>query len=230
LTKLPKYCIVKYQKDKGIKGNIMRTIEKTLYKFDELEWTAQEKALNEWISSGDTYGWEYENVDSLNAFTEVFGIEIGNWEYGDHNYINFSVKNVEDYDSIYETEELTGLKLYKRIANIYYNEVQKGKYYSTMGRWVDGKYTYKKRYSKVIKDNGGCPFTGYCMDDTLLDSIIKYLKTPDLRMTYKELMSDCLDNWLYACRDDYEHSMSMEYFEEMCEANEWEFYENGSMC
>ena len=77
--------------------------------------------------------------------------------------------------------------------------------------------------------SGNCPFTGYCMDETLLDPIRAFLEYPSPNTDYQMLMSDCLHKWLYACRDDYEHWLSPEAIKEDIEANEHEFTEDGKL-
>ena len=42
-------------------------------------------------------------------------------------------------------------------------------------------------------------------------------------------MDKCLDSFFKSCRDDMEYQCSEECFEESCEANKYEFLENGKM-
>jgi hypothetical protein len=53
------------------------------------------------------------------------------------------------------------------------------------------------------------------------------MKKPDHR-TFRDLMEECLESWISACTNDYEHYYSKEHFAEMCEGNEWEFDEYGN--
>jgi len=42
-------------------------------------------------------------------------------------------------------------------------------------------------------------------------------------------MSDCLQSWIYAARDEYEYSMSDEALIDLADANEYEFDEYGNI-
>ena len=95
-------------------------------------------------------------------------------------------------------------------------------------RSINGKYTYKHRYSKIIKDTC-CVLTGYYIDDDILEPIYDFLKKPSKHVTFADLMRDCLQFWVIACNKDYEACTSMEYFAELCEANGYEFTGYGNV-
>ena len=76
---------------------------------------------------------------------------------------------------------------------------------------------------------GNCPFTGYCMDETLLDPIRAFIKYPSPNTDYEMLIYDCLHSWLYACRDAYEYWLTPEAITEDIECNEYEFMEEGQL-
>lgn len=58
-----------------------RTVEITLYKFDELEERVQQRVIDGW-RNGDHFFWDDEWQDSLNAFEKVAPIKVRNWEIG----------------------------------------------------------------------------------------------------------------------------------------------------
>jgi hypothetical protein len=76
--------------------------------------------------------------------------------------------------------------------------------------------------------SGGCPFTGYCFDENLLDNIREFMKKPDSR-TFQELINDCLDSWVKAYVSDLEYTYTDEALRDTCEANEWYFTESGEI-
>lgn len=83
--------------------------------------------------------------------------------------------------------------------------------------------TYNKR---TLKGHGECKLTGYCMDENAIDGFrIAFVrkKVTDL----EELMDAAFDSWLKAAQADCEDYYSDEQFSEMCNANEYEFYEDG---
>ena len=60
-------------------------------------------------------------------------------------------------------------------------------------------------------------------------SIGMILSYPDTDTTLYDLMDKCLDSFFKSCRDDMKYQCSEECFEESCEANRYEFLENGKM-
>lgn len=60
----------------------MRTIEKTIYKFDELSESAKERA-REWYRMGLDYPWWDEVKSSLSSFCDEFGISVLDYSMGD---------------------------------------------------------------------------------------------------------------------------------------------------
>ena len=167
--------------------------------------------------------WQNENEDTLKAFENIFPIKVGDWEYGYRNFINF--KMTVDYEEI---ENMTGIRLLKYLWNNYRRDIYNGKYYSTSGHYDEqGKYHYKKRYSKITLEHS-CVLTGYCMDDEILQPIYDFMQKPDNR-TFYDLINDCLHNWIFACNQELEYQNSDEAIIETIQANEYDFLENGKL-
>ncbi len=68
-----------------------RTIEVTIYKFDELDAAIQQRVIERW-REGDQFFWGDEWRDSLNAFAKIAPIKVRNWSvgYGD-TYVTFDM-------------------------------------------------------------------------------------------------------------------------------------------
>lgn len=95
------------------------------------------------------------------------------------------------------------------------------------------RITGEEHYWTIVSSNWridtyNCPLTGYCVDNSLLDPIWKFMDSPDNR-TFKDLLDDCFGEWIKDCEADYEYSTSMEMFVEECESNDWTFDEKGRM-
>lgn len=60
----------------------MRTIEKTIYKFDELDEYAKSRA-REWYRNGLEYPWWDEVQSSLREFCDEFGVSVLDYSMGD---------------------------------------------------------------------------------------------------------------------------------------------------
>lgn len=73
-----------------------------------------------------------------------------------------------------------------------------------------------------------CPFTGFHMDEYLLDPMREYLKDP-VDHTMEELIQEGVDNWVKQYVADWEHCYTDEYIFDYLQANEYEFTEDGTI-
>jgi hypothetical protein len=197
----------------------MRVIEVLIYNIDELSEKAKEKAFNKWLND-NMYPWNSDNEKTLNTFAEIFPVRIKNWEYGYQNFINFDFIGAEEY------KEIKGIKLLKFLYNNYFEYLFKGRYYSLYSR-TNGK-SLKSRYSKIIFDNC-CTLTGYWLDQDILQPIYDFLKKPNKCITFYDLMKKCLNNWVKACKNDFESYNTEENFIEESQINEWEYTAEGNI-
>lgn len=83
------------------------------------------------------------------------------------------------------------------------------------------KYLTNNGYFDLVKEC--CCFTGYCMDDNIVDPIRQFQSKIDLNLTFKELMGDCFHAWIKAYNDDVEYQDSAECLSELFECNEYTF-------
>lgn len=60
----------------------MKTIQTTVYSFEELNEKAKERA-RDWWKQNLEYPWFDESMDSIRAFVEHFGARVGNWSIGE---------------------------------------------------------------------------------------------------------------------------------------------------
>lgn len=74
---------------------------------------------------------------------------------------------------------------------------------------------------------GDCKFTGYCADEDACDGARKAFFNGE-RDLYNILYAG-YESWYSACNKDYEYQLSEEGYSEHCEANDYEFYEDGSL-
>jgi len=198
----------------------MREVTMKVYSVEELSERALERAYYDWCSNSD-YPWGEENKKTLLEFERIFPVKVTDWEYGGgYKYVKFHM-TCEN-----EVAELEGFRLAKYIWNNYKNYIYEGKYYSK-GKYVDGKYQYVSRRSKINLEKS-CPLTGYYLDYDILKPIWGFLDSPRPNITFRDLMEECLEKWVKACEDDYNDYYSIDNFIEIAKVNEWEFYEDGS--
>lgn len=106
-------------------------------------------------------------------------------------------------------EELCGKLLFRYINNNIMPYITQGRYYSSSGKYINEKYTYKYRRSRIIKSVGDdCPLTGMCYDFYLLEPIIKYYKTwcsyPD-NFSLTDLIEQCYGSFFKCWHEEYEY-------------------------
>ena len=201
----------------------MRELTVKIYEFSELSEKAQRWAWENGPDFSDCYADEYRAT--LKEFENIFDISVYRWNVDDYRY-SFDYVTA---GRATEAPEGDALRLARYIWNNYADYILKGRYYSTRGRYIDGQYHYKYRYSKVTKSMDNCPLTGVCMDFDILQPVIDCLHYKAFFDSYEELIDACLDSFFRAWRNEIEYCNSFEYFAEMCEGNGFEFYETGEM-
>ena len=198
----------------------MKTIEINLYEFNELSQQAKDKVRN-----CIYLGLDYLNDDiqkSFDAFCDLFDV---NWRSIDYQepYRNEYKINVPEY-----AEDLKGVRLATYLYNNYLKNLYKGKFFSTNGYYIDGKYHYKFKYSNWYKEIS-CPFSGCCYDEFLLDAIIKFCDKPNDNDTFESLIDECIMDLCKAVQAEIEYRLTDEAIKEDCEANQYFFTESGEI-
>lgn len=197
----------------------MKTITLQLYTFDELSGDVQKEIIererwNIMEQCMDAYGSDY--VTSLRAFEKLTNTNSCNWgvNYSGYNF-NFKYNDNPifecpvDCDNDIYAEELCGKLLFRYINNNIMPYIIQGRYYSSPDKYINEKYTYKYRRSRIIKSvDGDCPLTGMCYDLYLLEPIIKYYKTwcsyPD-NFSLTDLIEQCYDSFFKCWHEEYEY-------------------------
>jgi len=188
----------------------MRTIEKQLYTFDELNDKAKAKALEKHNESFEFFGGD-EILETIKKGLEHFDFKLNNYSI-DWTNANRSSWSIEDQNIGYDEDGDVTELAQEDLAEYFKNN------------------TYYCVYQKKIRNTfeGNCPFTGVCYDEDFLDPIRKFITKPT-NITFKELIDECIYNVLVAGEKEYDYQTSEAYFIEDCEANDYEFYEDGTM-
>lgn len=187
----------------------MKTHTITTYTFDELSDQAKENAL-EWVRSNwhDLYSWHDDNAASLKKFAEWIGAEERDVDFNvsmwGHTYAKISL-----YD------KYTVMIIDDEYQQIVLSELRDEDLYNYL-------------ITSEEKINESCPFTGYCMDEDLLDPLREYLENPDPEVTLQDLVDEGANNWLKSYIQDWEYTYSDEGLTDFLSANEHEFLEDGT--
>ena len=179
---------------------MMKTIKINIYKFDELSETAKEKALNDYRNDFDFF-WTDEGFESIEKGLDYFDFSIHDYEidYLDINRCFIKIDNNESQN----IENIEYIRLYKYLVNNYLD--------------------YKPELLK-----GNCPFTGYCVDESFLDPIRKFINKP-YSINFRELMDECVYSALKDIVSDCEYQYSDEGIIETILANDYDFTEDGKL-
>jgi hypothetical protein len=207
-----------------------RTIRTKVYKFNELNETAQQKAIEGFRSKGMDTDFIYDEAHkTVKEFHDIFGTKEGR-----NSWLDVSTSQIDD-----NILELKGLRLQKYIWNNYKTALYKGKYFSLWSKteksykhYKDGYPVLKSRYSKVILDNC-CTLTGVCYDYSLLQPIYDFLERYNDKadyysyMDFDTLINDCFASLEKDVENEAEAQDSDECITEHIEANEYEFTADG---
>lgn len=193
----------------------MKTIEITLYKFDELSSEAQQNAIDKWRETDTEYFFSHDNEASLKAFTDIFPIQVRDFSYDAYSH---SERVLYSGEADYQT--LSGPRLVAHIQNNYGHVLYPAKVY----RLKSGK----TRKSRILKDTE-MVMTGYYMDNHLLDPIYDFLKSGDKNTDFEDLLSSCIYEWGKACQADCHYQQTAEYIKETIIANEYDFTSEGEL-
>jgi hypothetical protein len=194
---------------RGIReGKTMRTIviTKNLFSYDELSESAKMN-VRQWLAEGSE-SYYYELVESIKAILNATGLKSGR-EWSD-------ISNTCDY--------LEGVRAYKYIYNNFIYPNRKAKYL----KWSDKKG--RGMYSR-LQSGYDCNFTGVCYDYILWDA------WKDFKAYIRNGEQTSIDDFCYILsgkiKDEFENIekwvYSDEYARETCEANNYEFDENGEV-
>lgn len=179
----------------------MRTIETTLYHYNELTPEAQERARDNFRRSGylgyiDQWNWQ-EASKSRELFLREFSAELRHGAYGsDRVYVS-----AHYWQSSGDIGELSYVRLWKYINT---------------------------NHADCISKIGNCQFTGVCWDENLLDGIAEFMNKP-YKTDFESLLNGCVESLRIAVEREIEYQNSDECIAESLEANEYEFTEEGSI-
>lgn len=94
-----------------------RVIRETMYRIEELTEAAQERAWMVWAEAQE-YHWAGENRQSLEAFSDLFGVSVRDWRYGGGRpYISYDVPAWDLY-------QLRGVRLWKYLTQNYAHSIE----------------------------------------------------------------------------------------------------------
>jgi len=228
----------------------MRDATVKVFTYDELSDEAKERALNKWCES-EEHHWGQEVRDTIEAFEKEFGVDITDWSYSPYSHrFSVSMARIDD-DVLALRGNRARAWFWNNHAHIlltptrhYWTHDKDGKLFRAVS--ADSRvYQSKVFYDRVY--DGTCPFTGVCFDNDAVDPLAYFCfgtvwdaekKTrrqstvrtiaADDRNTVRSVLRDCVESLFQAAENDWRDQESEEYFRDFCEANGWEFEEDGT--
>lgn len=212
----------------------MKEVKCKLYKFEELSEKSQKVVMDrerDSIQQDGIDAWDSEHRDTLEKFSNIFGIKVYDWEVSsyNHRYCFHFIDDVYDVDAVY----VKGKYLLRFLNSIYF-DIRSRKYYSCSHRYDEnGEYHYSHRYSKILWVNNNCPLTGVCYDCDILKPIYDWHKNPDWNKSLYFLVDECLEEFFSAWEKECAYCGSDEYVkQELTESSVYEdvlYFENGTV-
>jgi hypothetical protein len=202
----------------------MRIIETQVFSFEELNEDAKEKAINNFRETNYLYEypWQDEGYQSLKDFCSTMDIKLNSAYYSQYSDVDYSTSKIDDDILI-----LKGKRLVAYIHNNFYSLLFEPKRYFKNGSIWDKKN--KVRKSRIQKVQTSCPFTGYCLDDDLLQPFREYGKSIPLSVDFEDLLAMCISEWEKSVSSEVEYLLSDEFITTELIELDYEFTEDGEL-
>jgi len=230
-----------------------------VYTFDELSEEAKQKAHEDYLRDHDYWFWGSEATDTMKEVEKLFQIRLGDWCIDTYRPEYPSVRFLDNFGDLWEQDERRELKgnrarafLWNNFGHVltsprtkYFCHDKNGKRFEAVGA---NCVSIKSNVFTTRVYDGTCPLTGVYFDCCALDPLAYFcfgvewnekeqrrtMTTDrtirhDDRTTVEDVIKDCVRSMFKSFVDDMEDAESRERFAENCEANNWEFLENGEM-
>ena len=197
----------------------MKTIERQIFRYDELSEQAQEVAIESMKDSIADIRIESESAEyrhTLEMIEQIFRVNIYDWSVDEYNsYFRFDFTNIDE-----ETENEPRLLL-RYLNNNVLPCIDNRKRYYTRG-------CRASRRSKIMFENEyNCCITGTWTDNAIDDALNNIKRSLKKHLNARQFVESTLEGFFEQWRNDYEYAISDECIAEEIEANDYEFYENG---
>ena len=131
-----------------------------------------------------------------------------NWDLYDH-HMN------ERIETLKKVAELLNAKLDYSISCV----PDRGEYIKMTP--IYSEFTFQEFWDAIDVDEA-CPLTGVCYDHDIIDCFT-------LHNLNSNTLKDSFNNFLKSIHDEYESMLQDDYLTDLCEANDYEFKEDGKL-
>ena len=200
----------------------MRTIQYTVYQYNELSKQAQQVALSslrEEIAATRIEADSYYYRDTLENIEQIFRIKVYDWSVGDYKpYFRFHFVGIDE-----DMENEPRLLLRYLNTNVLPCIDNKKRYYSKTAR--------ASRKSRILcYKYYDCCLTG-CWTDSAVDNALDNInESAKNKLSAREFVDNLLSNFFNQWQKDYEYNATDECIEEEIDSAGYDFYESGKPC
>lgn len=198
----------------------MRTIERQIFRYDELSEQAQKVAIEfmrDEISNVRIESDSYEYRNTLDKIEHLFGVNVYDLHVDEYNaYFRFDFVGIDE-----DIENEPRLLLRYLNANVLPCIDNKKRYYSKTAR--------VSRKSRILcnKSFDYC-LTGCWCDDAVDNALNNINQSVKNQLNAREFVKNLLEGFFKQWQNDYKYACSDKCIAEEIEINDYEFYENGN--
>lgn len=199
----------------------MQTHTVTTYTYDELTSEAKDYAFSEWrqgVDSDPYVPFDDDIRGSIRGGIESAGLTLSDWNIGTNAYSWLKVAGLDDGWTT--ASELRGKRALAWLENNLLAQYRIP--------WSGEQRTSVAKYGRFYRPGmvSPCPFTGYYLDDVVIDHLINRISKCD--DTLEKAFESLASVWQRASEDEVESARSREYFEDTW-AHETQYLANGDV-
>jgi hypothetical protein len=158
----------------------MRIVEEKIYQFEELEDSAKESARDWWRGVVD-YPYHGENITSIKAFCEHFGVTLKDWAiYGRGEHLTINAENCHFRGYTLENAKELSNRGYFPESGLWLDGIMIQSFYEDFKKTGDALYSFKQALEtalKAISDDIDYQYSDEAVDEML--TINEYEFTED---------------------------------------------------
>lgn len=201
-----------------------KTIETTVYQFDELTDKAKQRAVNDHYDNVG-YPWSAEALKSLSALAEHFGGKMTDYSIDwtgccSHSWAKFDMPDAEDIGNNNLPDHI-----HRAIGT---SDATEEDVKAAYDKWLSDKLAALGTYDpQTLKGHGDCKLTGFCMDESAIDGFRAAFVAGETDL--EKLMQAAFETWHSDGVDDFNGMQEFDEFSETADANEYWFHSNGKL-
>lgn len=200
-----------------------RTVTITAYAFSELSDKAKERAIEDYRNAVG-YAWADDALASIKALAAHFGGKVKDYEIdwwsAARSHMTFDMPDADNVGNDNLPDSIQ--------RSIGHSDATDDDVKAAYEKWLEAKIATLGDFNPItLKGHGSCVLTGYSADEDAIDGLRQAWHKGERDLD--KLMQAAFDSWMEAAEADYEAQYEEATFAEHCDANEYEFDEDGKL-